>query len=245
MNFSNMSPSPRLQFFINCSSVGPFPRGVVLQEQTALLGHKLCQQTCSSTGSSPHGTQVPGPCSSTGFPWGHSLDIQLDLGPGGFLLHHDLPWAAGAQPDSPQSWGICALSPGASPPTPALTSVGTRFFLTYSHLSFPAAIEKQFLPLFHYFISVVLPLQLLDLALACGTVTVAVLQRAGTPSVGHEQSSQQPLTETTSVHSGYQNLAMPTKQNVIKIIHLTLYIGQLLTSIPNSNSFYLIILFWI
>jgi len=41
INFSNAGPSHRLQFFTNCSSMGPFhvsfPRGLVLQEQTAAV----------------------------------------------------------------------------------------------------------------------------------------------------------------------------------------------------------------
>jgi len=47
-NCSSMSPSHRLQLFTNCSSVGT-PKG-----------HKPYQQTCSSLGSSLHGSTGPG-----------------------------------------------------------------------------------------------------------------------------------------------------------------------------------------
>jgi len=76
-----------------CSSVGSLPRETVLHKmlqhgffpQAAVLhkllqhgslpqGHKPCQQTY--TGMAPFSTgpqALPGACSSTGFPWGHSL----------------------------------------------------------------------------------------------------------------------------------------------------------------------------
>jgi len=71
-NFSNVSPSHSMQLFRDCSSVGP------------PWGHKSCQQTCSSTGSSlPTGPQV-------------LQETAPACGPprneGGDLLHHRPPW---------------------------------------------------------------------------------------------------------------------------------------------------------
>lgn len=69
-----------LQFFINCSSMGP------------LQGHKFCQEACSSVG----------------FPKGHSLFHTATCSKGaagGSLLPCGASWAAGAQPATPwSSW---------------------------------------------------------------------------------------------------------------------------------------------
>lgn len=54
-NFSNMSSSQGL-FFMKCSSMSPFPWGAVLL-QWGLLSLQI----------------LPASCSSTGFPWSHSL----------------------------------------------------------------------------------------------------------------------------------------------------------------------------
>jgi len=84
-----------------CSSVGP-PRG-----------HKHCQQSGSSMGSSLHGSTGPGRnLLQHGFPTGSQLPSGIHRpapawGPpwnaGGDLLHHGPPWATGARPASPWS----------------------------------------------------------------------------------------------------------------------------------------------
>ncbi|KAK4827417.1 hypothetical protein QYF61_017847 [Mycteria americana] len=51
-NFSSVRPSHRLQFFMNCSSVGCSPSGTDCSSVGPPQGHKPCQQTCSSVGSS-------------------------------------------------------------------------------------------------------------------------------------------------------------------------------------------------
>ena len=79
----------------NCSSMGP-PRG-----------HKSCQQTCSSVGSSLHRScQEPAPAwAPDGVTVSFGHPPALAWGPpwatGGDLLHRGPPWAAWAQPTSP------------------------------------------------------------------------------------------------------------------------------------------------
>ena len=117
MNCSSVSPCLRLQFFTNCSSVGPFHEGAVLQEQTtpAWVPHGVTSPARKHTpmwAPLPTGPQVlPGTCSSTGFPWGHSLlwvhpsalVWGLPQAAGGYLLHSGHSWAAWGQPTSPWS----------------------------------------------------------------------------------------------------------------------------------------------
>jgi len=90
---------PRVQSF----------RNKLLQHGTP-RGHKPCQQTCSSVGSSLHGSTRSSRSllqhrSSMGSQ--PPLDIplvwhgSLPWPAGGGLLHHGPPWAAGAQPASP------------------------------------------------------------------------------------------------------------------------------------------------
>ncbi|KAK4820738.1 hypothetical protein QYF61_004419 [Mycteria americana] len=81
MNFSSTGSSHhRLQFFTNCSSVGPFQGVQSFRNRLLRVGpprsHKSCQQTCSSVGSSLHGA----------------------TGPARSLLQHGLP--TGSQPPS-------------------------------------------------------------------------------------------------------------------------------------------------
>ena len=62
---SKVSPSHGLQFFTNCPSVGPFtmrcsPSGADCSSVGPPWGHKPCQQTCSSMGSSFHAATGPG-----------------------------------------------------------------------------------------------------------------------------------------------------------------------------------------
>jgi len=92
---------------------GCSPSGTGCSSVGAAWGHKYCQQTCSSVGSSlSMGPLVlPEACSSTGSPWGHSL-LQactcssvgsIPWATGGYLLHRGPPWTAGGQPASPWS----------------------------------------------------------------------------------------------------------------------------------------------
>jgi len=63
-NFSNIDPSHGPQLFMNCSnmvpSTGCSPSGADCSSVGPLCSHKSCQQTCSSVGSSLHGSTCPG-----------------------------------------------------------------------------------------------------------------------------------------------------------------------------------------
>ena len=131
MNFSNMSPSHRLQFLVNCSSVGP-PQG-----------HKCCHQTCSNVGSI-HGSTGPArsllqcglpmgvtclrapTCSGVGSPTGCgwvSAPPFTSVGAGHSCLTVGCSTGCG---------GISALVPGAPPPPPSsLTLVSAELFLSH------------------------------------------------------------------------------------------------------------------
>jgi len=115
MNGSNVSPFHALQFLMSCSSVGPFPRGVVLWDQTAPV---WVPPWVTSPASKPApvwaplslGPQVlPGACSSTGLPRGHGLLRastysgmgSLPQATGGYLLCYGSPWTARGQSVSP------------------------------------------------------------------------------------------------------------------------------------------------
>jgi len=138
-NFSNVSPSHRLQFFTNCPSVGP------------PWGHKPCQQTCSSVGSSLHGSAGPGRSllQHEAPHGGHSL-LQastcsgvgsLPWSTGGYLLHGP-PWTAGGQPASPLSF-ITSCKGRVS--APELLQCCCRVVsLTSSHSSLLTSISLQF-----------------------------------------------------------------------------------------------------
>lgn len=78
MNFSNMSPSHKLQFFTSCSSMRLFHRVQSLQELSApvWISHRVispASKPASQWASLSLGSQVmPGICSSVGFPRGCS-----------------------------------------------------------------------------------------------------------------------------------------------------------------------------
>ena len=134
----------------DCSSVGP-PRG-----------HKPCQQTCFGVGSSLHGTTgpqvLPGACSSTGFPRGHSLlwaSTCSGVGSStGCRWISAPPWTSmGCRGTACLTMvfpmgcrGISAPAPGAPPPPPSsLTLVSAELFL--SHLLTPLSLAATATPL--------------------------------------------------------------------------------------------------
>jgi len=114
MNFSNVSPSHRPQCFPNCPSVGPSHsvqsfRNRLLQHGFPMWSQVLPANLLQCGLLSPQ--VLPGACSSTGSPRGHSL-LQastcsgvgsLPRAAGGDLLHCGPPWTAWAQPASPWS----------------------------------------------------------------------------------------------------------------------------------------------
>lgn len=115
VNFSNLTPSHTLQFFMNCS-MGPLHSVQSFRNRLSsvgpLQGNKSCRKTYSRTHSFLLGATGPaGTCSRVGFPWGHNL-LQASTWSivGSFMgckwnsiLHHGPPWAAQGQPDSPGS----------------------------------------------------------------------------------------------------------------------------------------------
>ena len=90
-------------------SMGCSPLGTGCSTMGPPWGHKPCQQTCSSMGSSLHRScQVPAPAwvlHRVTASFGHTP--ALSWGPswatGGYLLHCGPPWAAEGQPASPWS----------------------------------------------------------------------------------------------------------------------------------------------
>ena len=116
MNFFNMNPSYRLQLFMNCYSVGPFPQDAILEElvdpawvprvsevlPTNLFWRGVLSPWVHRSWQEPAPAQAShGVTASFGHPpalaWGASWSA------GGYLLHHGPPWAAGGQPASPWS----------------------------------------------------------------------------------------------------------------------------------------------
>jgi len=200
--FCNVSPSHGLQFFMNCSSVGP------------PWGHKPCQQTCSTMGSSHStGPQVlPGACSSTGSPQGHSLFWASSCSGVGSSVGcrwiSAPPWTSMgcrgttclAMVFSTGCRGISAPAPGAPPSHPSsLTLVSAELFLL--HLLGPLSwllllLHSSFSPLLNYVMPEVLPPSLMGLALASSG---SVLDLAGTGSIKSGGSFWQLLAAATSV----------------------------------------------
>ena len=85
-----MSPSNGLQLFTNCPSVGPTHgvqsfRNRLLQCRSP-WGHKTCQQTCSSVGSSLHRSTGPGRSLLQ-----HGLPTESQLPSGIYLLRRGVP----------------------------------------------------------------------------------------------------------------------------------------------------------
>jgi len=231
--FSNASPSHGLQFFTNCSSVGPChrvqsfrnrllqcgsPTGshalpANLLQRGSPRGRKPCQETCSSVGSSLHGSTSPGrillqhgipmgsqPPSGIHLLWRgvlHELQVEIcstmDLhGLQGHSLHHQ-GLLHGLQGN------LCSDTCSTSSPPFALTFASAAE-LFFSHILTLLSCCKMLLSrgffLLNYVIPEVLLLSLMVSALASSRST---LELAGTGSVGHGGSFWQLLTEASPV----------------------------------------------
>jgi len=82
--------------------------------------------------------------------------------------------------------GISALAPGAHPPPlSSLTLVSAGLFLAYTHFSLLDAVVQQFLPLLKHVTTEMLPVPLMDSALASCR---SFLEPAGTGFVQHSGS---------------------------------------------------------
>ena len=178
-------PSHRRQSSMNCSSVGPSHGVQSLRNRLLPRGSPTWSQvlpaTCSSVGSSLHGATgyLPGGCSSTGFPRGHSLlgvhPPALVWGPpwaaGGDLLHHGPPRASEGQSASPWSSPRAAgesllphLEHFLTLLLPWPQCLQNCFSHIFSLLS-PPAIAGVFFPLLNYVIPEVQPTPLMISAL--------------------------------------------------------------------------------
>jgi len=182
-----MNPSHGLQLFTNCPSMGPFHgvqsfRNRLLQHGSP-RGHKPCQQTCCSMGSSLHGSVGPG----------RSL-LQCGL-PAGCRWISAPPWtsmgcrgtACLTRVFSTSCRGkLSALAPVAPPPCSYFTDLGVcrAVSLTSSHSSLLSAVLLQlfFFPLLKHVITEALLPSLIALALASSR---SVLELAGTGSIRH------------------------------------------------------------
>ena len=177
-------------------------------------GHKPCQQTCSSMGSSPYG--APGPARSLlqcGLPTGSQTPLGIHLLRRGFLhglqvkifstMHLQTSMGCRAKACltivcSTGCRGISAPARGTLPPALFFTdfSVCRVVSLTYSHFSLPAAVLQDFFPLLYYVIPEALPPSLMGLTLASSG---SVLETAGIGSIGHGESFWQLLTKNNPV----------------------------------------------
>jgi len=136
---------------------------------------------------------LPGPCSSVGSPWDHSLlraSTCSSVGSStGWRWISAPPWTSmdcrgTAYLTIVLSTGcreICAPAPGACPPLSSLTLVSAQLFFSHSLLFLTSAVVKQFFLLLNYVIIEVQPPSLNGLALASGG---SVLEPAGTDCNG-------------------------------------------------------------
>jgi len=198
----SVRPSHRVQSFRNRLLQHGSPRG-----------HKPCQQTCSSVGSSLNGSASPGrSLLQHGLPTGSQL-LQastcssvrsLPWATGGYLLHRGPPWAAGGQPASPwsSSWAVGenSLLRHLEYLLPLLLHklwcLQSCFCHIISVLSLDCRFAAGFFPLLRYVITEALPPSLMGLALAS---TRSILEPAGTGSTRHGGSFSQLLTEATPI----------------------------------------------
>jgi len=174
MNFSKLSPSNGLQFFTNCSSVGPFHGVQSFRNRLLQCGLPMGSQVLPAN-LLQHGLlfpwgymscQKPAParaCHWVTASFGHPP--ALVWGPpqasGGFLLNHGPPWAAGGQPASPWSLSRAAgesllwrLEPLLQRPW-CLQSCFSHIFSLLS--SAAVAVAEGFFPFLKYVITEVLP----------------------------------------------------------------------------------------
>lgn len=122
----------------------------------SLMGSQVLQKISSSLGFSLHGPTGPAThVLQCGLPKGSHPRLSRVLGPpwapGGLLLHHGLPWTAGAYPASPWStpWAAGAslfLSLKHLLPPFLLWLWCLQSFFTYSHPSFQLQLHISFFP---------------------------------------------------------------------------------------------------
>ena len=218
----------------DCSSVGP-PRG-----------HKSCQQTCFSVGSSLHGATgpqvLPGACSSAGFPRGHSvLRASTCSGVGsstGCRWISAPPWTSmGCRGTACLTMVFTTGCRGISLCSGAWSTSSPSFFtdlgvcgvvpLTSSHSALSGCncySSVTSFPFLKYVIPEALPLLLIGSALGSSR---SVLEPAGINFIGHRGSFQQLLTEATP-GAPPATKTLPRKPNTG--IFTPLYVRQELTS---------------
>jgi len=220
MNFSNLNPSHGLQFFMWVLPPGYSPSGTDCSSVSPPWGHKSCQQTCSSVGSSLHRSTAPARsllvpllgihllqcgalpglqveiCSTV-----HLHGLQWDSLPHLGLLH--------------RLWGNLCSNPCSTSFPSFCTDLGVyRVVLSQSHFSIALQV---FFPFLNYVILEALPLLMTGLALASGR---SILKTAGIGSIGHRRSFQQLLTETTPV-APPATKTLPCKPDAPVMIHTT------------------------
>jgi len=212
MNFSILSPSHRLQFFMNCPSVGPShlslgtgcssvgpPWGPASKPAPVWSSHSMCPQvlaeTCSSLDSPQDHiflrTYISSMGSSTGFrrisapPW-------TSLGCRGTACF-TMVFIMGCRGK------IYAPVPRAPPLSPSsLTLVSAESFLSHSVTPLSSLLfHHTFFPLLKSVIPEALPLSLIGSALASSG---SVLEPAGIGFIRHGRSFLLLLTEATPIH---------------------------------------------
>jgi len=212
-NFSNVSPSRGLQLFMNCPSMGPFHR--VQSFRNRLLQHGVphgvtSHQTCSSVGSSLHGSsrillehRLP---TGSQPPSGIHL-LQPGVPSTGYRWRSAPPWTSmGCRGTACPTMVFIVSCKGkvsapvsrAPPPPPSsLTLVSAELFLSYRLTPLSRLVYRcSFFPLLKYVIPEALPLSLIGLALASSG---SVFELAGAGFIRHEGSFLQLLTEATPI----------------------------------------------
>jgi len=219
-------------YYMNCSSVGPFRGGIVLQEQTApawvphcirsparkpalawapfSMGYRSYQEPAPTWDF--HG--VTASFKHSHLFWRevlHGLQVEIST-----VDHHGLQGTAClTMVFTTGCGGMPAPVPGACPPPLfTLTLVSAESFLTYSHSCLLAAVAQQFFLLLIYVIMAVVPPSLMDSPLSRSG---CVLEQVGIGSAGDGGSLCYLPTEGTPVAPCYQNLATQTQyKSVLK-----------------------------
>ena len=211
MNFSILSPSHRLQFFMNCPSVGPShlslgtgcssvgpPWGPASKPAPVWSSHSMCPQVLAET------------CSSLDSPQDHIFLRTYISSMGsstGFRRISAPPWTSlGCRGTTCLTMvfivsckgRLSSLVPGAPPPLSFFSDWGVcRVIpLASSHSSLLTAVPQQVLPLLKYVIPEALPPSLLGLLLGSGR---SILEPPGTGSVRHGGSFLQLLIESIPI----------------------------------------------